>query len=172
MTFKPSTAIAATAILLSACSDVLPSGPETPAPTFRATVETLFKGWFPLTPPPGGVFNACTGEPVLLSGEFNLIVRRVTSSSGQTLFLVHSQVNLAGVGAVSGTTYQANEVLNLTQMAGPTSATVFHLEFHTHTVSAGSSDNSSGVIRIQVTVNADGTVTVDKQTVVFDVCKG
>ena len=164
--------IVAAAMLMSACTEEIPSAPETPGPDFRADVETLFKGWFPLNPPPGGVFNACTGENVLFTGTFNLTVRSVTSSSGRTQFRVHVNGNVTGVGATTGTEYQSNEVTNLTETAGPKGAAVFHLNFTIRTVSKGSLDNSVGQIRIQVTVNANGEVTVDRELFEFDICRG
>jgi hypothetical protein len=145
---------------------------EAPAPSFRAEVVTLFKGWFPLTPPPGGVYNACTDEFVLVSGDYNLIVRMVTSASGRTQFRVHSQVNVKGTGATSGTEYVAMEVLNLTETAGPTGAAVFHMQYPLRAISKGSAANAAGHIAIQTTVNANGEITVDRTEFVFDVCGG
>jgi hypothetical protein len=159
-------------VVSGACGSDTPVSPESIRPDFRAEVETLFEGWFPLTPPPSGVYNACTGEHVLVSGDYHLIVRQVISSSGGSHFRVHSQVNVKGVGAVSGTEYNAMEVLNLVQQAGPTGAAVFHMSYPLRTISKGAMDNSSGEIRIQMTVNGQGEVAVDRADVSFDVCRG
>lgn len=165
-------ALAVGLLTANACATDLPTGADDLSPTLRAEVETLFQGWFPLTPPPAGVWNACTGEHVLVSGDYHLIVRRVTSSSGQTTFRVHSQVNVKGVGAVSGTEYVSNEMLNLTRIGGPHGATVMQLEFRINTISKGSAPNASGYIRIHLTVSATGEVTADQQEFVFDICRG
>lgn len=159
-------------LALAACGAESAVAPEGARPRFRAEVETMFQGWFPLTPPPAGVFNACTGENVLVSGDYHLIVRQVTSSSGGTHFRVHSQVNVKGVGAVSGTEYVAMEVLNLTDQAGSDGAAVFHMSYPLRTVSKGPLPNSTGEIRIQLTINANGEVSVDRQELTFDVCYG
>lgn len=166
------TRILALAFLAAACAGDTLSEPEAPPPSLRAEVVTLFKGWFPLTPPPAGIFNACTGEHVLVSGDYNLTVRMVTSNSGVGSFRVHSQVNVKGVGATTGTEYLAMEVLNLTQNAGPNGAAVFHMTYPLNTVSKGAMDNAAGHIRQQVTVNTNGELTVDRTDIAFDVCRG
>ena len=155
-----------------ACDGEAPVAPGLPGPSLRAEVETMFQGWFPLTPPPAGVFNACTGEHVLVSGEFHLIVRLVTSQNGNSHFRVHSQVNVKGVGAVTGTEYIAMEVLNMTEQAGANGSAMFHMSYPLRTVSKGTLENSFGEIRIQLTVNAEGEVVVDRTEVAFDVCRG
>jgi hypothetical protein len=159
-------------LALAACGAEPALAPEGGRAHFRAEVETMFQGWFPLTPPPAGVFNACTGEHVLLSGDYHLIVRQVSSASGGTHFRIHSQVNVKGLGAVSGTEYNAMEVLNLTQQAGPAGAAVVHMSYPIRTVSKGALPNSTGQIRIQLTINANGDVSVDRQDFAFDVCYG
>jgi hypothetical protein len=164
--------IAAAVMLTTACTDGIPSAPEPASLNFRADVETLFKGRFPLNPPPGGVPNACTGENVLVSGTYNLIVRMVTTSSGETQFRVHVSGNVTGIGATTGTVYQSNEFTNLTQIAGPNGSAVFHFRFQTQSVSRGPLANSTGVIQIQLTVNANGTVSVDRELYEFDTCRG
>jgi PKD repeat protein len=62
MTFKPSTAIAATVILLSACSDVVPSGPERisgpEAPTISSSTGTSAT----CVPIPSGLVSWWTGD--------------------------------------------------------------------------------------------------------------
>lgn len=160
------------AMAAAACGGDHATEPQVPPPSLRAEVVTLFKGWFPLTPPPAGVFNACTGERVHFTGDFNLIVRLVTSNSGRSQFRVHSQANVKGIGAVTGTEYVSTDLLNLTETGGASGAAVFNLVYTILTVSKGAMDNSAGYIRQQLTVNADGEVTVDRTEVAFDVCRG
>lgn len=154
-----------------ACSVEETVGPDSLAPSFRAEVATIFKGWFDLNPPPAGIFNACTGEFMVISGTYNLIVRTVTSASGETHFLVHSQANVKGVGATTGTEYVSLDLLNLMEKAGANGAAVLHLQYPLRYVAKGGLANMAGHIAIHVTVNANGTVTVNREEFVFDECQ-
>lgn len=159
------------ALLLSGCGAESPQAPYTPAPLFRAEVLTLFKGWFPLMPPPGGIFHPCTGEMVIFTGDYNLIVRMVTSESGHTQFRVHSQANVKGEAVGTGTEYVAVDLLNLTENAGPDGAAVFHLQYPLRAVSKGGLPNSKGWIRSHLTVSASGVERAGFDEVAFDVCQ-
>jgi hypothetical protein len=159
------------ALLLSGCGPESPQAPDTPPPLFRAEVVTLFKGWFPLLPPPGGIFNPCTGETVIITGDFNLDVRMVTSASGRTQFRVHSQANVKGEAVGTGTEYVAVDLLNLTENAGPDGAAVFHLQYNLRSVSKGGMSNSKGWIRSHLTVNANGVERAGYDDAAFDVCQ-
>jgi hypothetical protein len=157
-------------LLAGACGVEGPTGPA-PSPSFKAEVVTLFKGWFPLTPPPGGVYNVCTEEYMLMSGDYNLTVRMVTSSAGQSHFRVHSQANVKGVGATTGVEYVSLDLLNLEEKAGAKGAAVFHMQYPIRWVAKGRPPNVSGHIAVHVTVNANGTVTVNREEFVFDDCQ-
>ena len=160
----------AACVLAAACGGDSPTNPA-PSPSFKAEVVTMFKGWFPLTPPPGGVYNRCTDEFMLIAGEYNLAVRMVTSAAGGTQFRVHSQANVKGVGATSGVEYVSLDLLNLTENAGENGAAVFHLQYPIRYIAKGGLPNVSGHMAIHVTVNADGTVTVNHEEFVFDECQ-
>lgn len=165
-------ALAVGLLTANACTTDLPTAADDLSPNLRAEVETLFQGWFPLNPPPTGVWNACTGEYVLVSGDFHLIVRRVTASSGHVTFRVLSHANVTGIGATTGMEYVSNEVLNLTRTGSPDGAAVFQLEFRINTISKGSAPNAAGYMRLHMTVNAQGEVTAERQEFVFDICRG
>jgi len=157
-------------LALGAC-DQLPDEPAALPPSFGATVETLEKGWFPLTPPPGGVYNACTGEYVLFSGSFNLLVRRVTSDADQVMWVIHQAVNVKGIGQTTGTKYISNEVLNYKTHAGPNSANTLQIAFPILVHSTGGGSTSVGLILIHATLDANGNLTAFKEVFSFD-CRG
>jgi hypothetical protein len=131
-------------------------------------VETILQGRFPLTPPAGGIYNACTDEKVLFSGDFNLVVRSVTSNSGNSVFLIKVAAHVTGVGATTGMQYVSNEVTSLTLHGAGDLSHVFNI----HTISKGGTPNSSGLIRIQMTFDANGNPTAFHETFEFDICKG
>lgn len=168
---KLSAAIALAVGLASTACNEAPAGPGVapPDPRFGASSETLIRDRFPLV---NTVFNACTGEWVDIEGEFLVVVRQVLAPSGRTNFLAHVNVHVKGSGQTTGTGYVSNEQLNLVANGGDAGAQVFVLEFRILTVSQGPSDNAAGRIRIHMTVNANGDVTVDNFEFVFDECRG
>jgi hypothetical protein len=154
-------------LVLGAC-DQLPDETAAPPPSFSATVETIEKGWFPLTPPPGGVYNACTGEYVLFSGYFNLIVRRVESDDGQVMWLIHQGINVKGIGQTTGMEYISNEVFTYKTHDGPNSANVFQIAYPIIVHSKGGDFRSVGMIQIHATLDANGNLTASKEVFSFD----
>lgn len=158
-------------VLLSAGCHEAPTGPSLspPDPQFGASSETLVRDRFPLV---NTVFNACTGEWVDIEGEFLVVVRQVLAPSGRSHFLVHVNVHVKGTGQTTGTGYVSNEQLNLVANGGGSGAQVFVFEFRILTVSQGPSENAAGRIRIHMTVNANGDVTVDETEFIFDECRG
>lgn len=160
----------AVGLMPAACNDA-PAGPgfSPPDPQLGASSETLIRDRFPLV---NTVFNDCTGEWVDIEGEFLVVVRQVLAPSGRSHFLVHVNVHVKGTGQTTGTGYVSNEHLNLVANGGGDGAQVFVLEFRVFSISKGPSDNGAGRIRIHMTVNANGDVTVDNFEFVFDECRG
>lgn len=170
---KRSGLIVASSIALAACGDA-PSGPlvELPGPSSKADVVTILKGRFPIGPSTG--FNSCTGEFVDFAGEFNLVVRQITSDSGHVNLIIHSVGgHITGVGRTTGTEYVANEHFNFVQHSGG-DATNLIIEFTTSRVSKGPSPNEGvGKLQIFVVINANGEMKVDRFVVRgFDDCQG
>jgi len=142
-------------------------GPEDSRPVLAASVETLLKGRFPIGPRTN--FNDCTNEWVDIVGEFNLVVRQVTSAAGQIHFMIHSVAgHVTGVGQTTGSQYVSNEHFNLTQhSAGPTSILV--IEFGISTITKGPAvNNAPGKLQIFIVVNANGEMTVDREVLRFE----
>ncbi|MBM4188478.1 MAG: hypothetical protein FJ206_14340 [Gemmatimonadetes bacterium] len=153
--------------LIAGCGRGFDSAAEPTEPNFAATVETLFKGRFPIGP--RSTFNDCTNEWVDIVGEYNLVVRQVTSANGGVHFMIHSVAgHVTGVGQTSGTRYASNEHTNLVQHSGgPVSILV--LEIGITTVTKGkAANNAPGKLQIFMVVNANGELVVDRVEVRFD----
>ena len=154
-------------LTLAACSQLADES-TAPQPSFSATVETIEKGWFPLESPPGGVYNDCTGEYVVFSGTFNLVVRRVESTAEQVMWLIHQGINVKGIGQTTGMEYISNEVFTYKTHDGPNSANVFQIAYPMQVHSKGGEYKSAGMIQIHATLDANGNLTADKQVFSFD----
>jgi len=170
------TTIPTTILLLGfgACAEAPTSvTSDVPEPQFAAQVETIEKGRFPIGP--RTVFNVCTNEFVDIAGEFNLVVRQVTTPTGKVHFFIHSVGgHVLGVGQTTGTEYVSNEHFNLVEHSGGNGATNLIIEFTITWVSKGRAPNNEvGKLQIFVTINANGEVTVDREVVRgFDECQG
>ena len=164
----------------AACGEA-PTGLETtapdpevqlPDPQFAAQVETIFKGRFPLGPNTG--FNVCTNEFVTITGEFNLVVRQVTTPTGKVHFFIHSVgVHILGVGETTGFEYVSNEHFNFVEHSGGNGATILVIEFTNKGVSKGPApDRAVGKLQIFVVIDANGEMRVDRFVVEgFDECQ-
>lgn len=144
-----------------------------PDPQFAAQVVTILKGRFPLGP--RTVFNVCTNEFVDIAGEFNLVVRQVTTPTGKVHFFIHSVgVHVLGVGQTTGTQYVSNEHFNFVQHSGGNGATNLIIEFTIKGVSKGPApDGAVGKLQIFVIIDANGEMRVDRFVVEgFDECQG
>ena len=154
-------------LALGAC-DQLPDETAALPPSFSATVETIEKGWFPLTSPPGGVYNDCTAEYVVFSGSFNLVVLRVESAAEQVMWLIHQGINVKGIGQTTGMEYISNEVFTYKTHAGPNSANTFQIAYPILVHSKGGDFRSVGMILIHATLDANGNLTAHKEVFSFD----
>jgi hypothetical protein len=158
-------ALFSTALILTSCSDT--PNPTTPEvnPDFGATVETFLKGRFPIGP--RSQFNVCTNEWVDIVGEYNLIVRQVTTPSGRTVFQIHSvAAHVNGVGQTSGDTYVSNDHFNYVERSGGDTYGLV-IESTIVRVAKGEGSNDWGKFQIFVVVNANGELVVDR----FDIAE-
>ena len=159
---------------LSACTEAPTSvTSDVPDLRFAASVETILKGRFPIGP--RTVFDVCTNEFVDIAGEFNLVVRQVTTPTGKVHFFIHSVGgHVLGVGLTTGTEYVSNEHFNLVEHSAGNGATNLIIEFTIASVSKGGAPNNEvGKLQIFMTINANGVVTVDREVVRgFDECQG
>jgi hypothetical protein len=154
-------------LTLAACTQLADES-AAPQPSFSATVETIEKGRFPFASPPGGVYNDCTGEYVVFSGYFNLVVRRVVSDADQVMWLIHQGINAKGIGQTTGTEYISNEEFTYKTHDGPNSANTFQIAYPILVHSKGGDFGSVGMILIHATLDANGDLTASKVVFSFD----
>ena len=136
-------------------------------PDHAASVETILKGRFTIGPRTN--FNDCTNEMVDIVGEYNLVVRQVTSGTGSVLFMIHSVAgHVTGVGQTSGTEYVSNEHTNYVEHTdGPTYTLV--LEIGISTVTRGKDENNvPGKFQIVLVIDANGVTRVDRTEIRFE----
>lgn len=115
--------------------------------------------------------DGCSGEDVHVYGPLAGMIQTTTDAQGGTHVELHYTPYLTAVGLTSGLKYQAKGPgqyhTNLTQ----SSAYVFSGVNVTQLVAPGSTANLFLLETIHVTINADGTKTVDFDNVRF-ACRG
>ena len=157
----------------SACGDVPTAAnePDIPNPTFASKSKwTLLHAQ--KVPFSNSQYWPCVNEWVDFAGRFNVTVRQVTSTSGNTTFRVHvAGPPVKGVGQTSGDRYVSPEITNLTEHSGGDGlASTF--QFRIRRISKGGAPNSVGWIKFHMTFNANGELTAYKDEAVFDICRG
>lgn len=139
-------------------------------PDLGAIVETIEKGWYPLGSSES--WNVCTGEWVDIEGDFNLVVRQITTPSGNVIYQVHSvAVHVLGTGRSSGMQYVSNEHFNYTDRSGE-AGTGFVIEFAIRWVAKGAAPNVSGKMQITLVADGNGDIVLDRFRAFFDQCSG
>ena len=106
------------------------------------------------------ISDSCTGENFPVSGKVHIQENTTTNPNGT--FHVHVTENAAGlqgVGPITGTKYQIPIVVSETvNMAAGQEMTLDEIA---NVISDGSSSNEQLRIRMHITMNANGVVTVD-----------
>ena len=170
------TFIAAVALAAAAACGEAPtasSGPadDFPGPTFASSSKwTLVHAQ--KVPLVNSQYWSCADEVVDFWGWYSVVVRQVTSNSGNATFRLHvSGPPVKGVGQTSGDRYVSPEVTNLTDhTAGNGWVSTF--QFRIRRIGKGKAPNSVGWIKFHLTFNAAGELTANKDEAVFDVCRG
>ena len=149
-------------ILTLALTTIFFSSPASPEPAAKGP-DT----WTPLS---FTVFNECTGESVLVSGNAHIVTR--TWTEGSRVFIRgHINMNLSGVGLISGKGYrlqQNSHSESITDVTTGASGTdqVYHLSL----VSQGRMPNARVTMNGTVILDPSGNSTViPKQWV--SICK-
>ena len=105
-------------------------------------------------------FPGCT-ELVDLSGTFHDNSKFLLGPNGKLLFRFHINAKGTGIGQSTGSTYQWNDRLfDITNIA-PAGAFTVILNDHTRLIGQGTTPNLDVRVKIKVTVNANGDVTVE-----------
>jgi hypothetical protein len=107
--------------------------------------------------------DACTGEPVLVTGEGHITM----ISSGSKSEVQTNWQNVSGIGTVTGTRYQANDAQHVYFMNAPGNTTFsFHDSYELVSLNNTSNflvhafvtiDLSTGSIRVQNTTTCSGS---------------
>jgi hypothetical protein len=111
--------------------------------------------------------EACSGEDVHVFGELDGVLQTTTDSRGGLHVILHLIPHLQAVGAMTGLEYQAVGPLNTVDFVDGSAPRVDVLVNIINLISPGSTDNLILSEKAHVTVNANGTVTVE-----FDELKG
>jgi hypothetical protein len=128
--------------------------------------------------PPETRFNPCTGEPLVITGFFHSRVYFDVGANGSTHVVVEFNLEDTKATAPSGATYVVKESLE-THTNAQSAFVPFNTEFNfvEHYVRAGESgalvddDDFYLAFRFHVTVNANGTTTVQRLTSNDDTCR-
>ncbi len=105
--------------------------------------------------------DPCTGEPILFEGTIHT-EGEITINDNHTHSQLHTNIHATGIGALTGTEYIFNDVLNNNTNSGDPLPMIVSLEHNTRIISTGPSDNFLANTRIQITINANGEMTVDR----------
>jgi hypothetical protein len=130
------------------------------------------------TPLTDSRFNPCTGEPLVITGFFHSRVYFDVGLDGSTHFVLEFNLQDMKATALTGTTYVVKESLE-THTNAQSDFVPFNTEFNfvEHYVRAGESgalvddDDFYLAFRFHVTVNANGTTTVQRLTSNDDTCR-
>ena len=113
--------------------------------------------------------NPCTGEPVLLNVEADIVIHRTTSDTGGTHRHTTSNLHGTGVGLLTGATYVLNSVATSnTNFAGAINQTLWQ-----DAVFVGQGDVPNFLFQEveHITINDNGEVVVNFETA-FQKCLG
>jgi hypothetical protein len=106
-------------------------------------------------PVSGILTNACNGEEVVLSGAIH--VRKRTTRGDYHISLTENGQHLTGVGLVTGATYQVPAHVHLTVNTTRAASELVFVEL-VNFVGQGDVPNFTSIIRVHLTVNANGEV--------------
>jgi len=111
--------------------------------------------------------EGCSGEDVHVFGTLDGVLQTTTDSRGGLHVVFHLTPHLEAVGVLTGLEYKAVGPIQTVDFVDGTGPRVSVLVNIINLISPGSTDNLVLSEKVHVTVNANGTVTVD-----FDEIKG
>jgi len=109
----------------------------------------------------GQITNTCNGETVNFSGTIHL-VGNTTVNGNSVHFVSNDDIHVTGTDPSSGASYVGNEsdqAVNNFTLTGSQSTFTLHSSFSL--TGLGATPNLKSLSHLQVTVNANGNVTVD-----------
>ena len=155
--------ITVAALLLAACqSGTSPDGPASEAAPAPLGPELAAKPNPSFQPFAFSVDNCV--ETVALSGTFHEVEEFFVGPGGKEHLRFHLNAKGTGVGQTTGARYQWNDRLfDITNLA-PVGAESFTLNDYARLIGQGGAVNTRVGVQVKITVNANGTVTVDRLT--------
>jgi hypothetical protein len=109
--------------------------------------------------------ESCTGEDVHIFGIIEVLIQTTTDAKGGTHVSMQFVPFLTGEGLTSGLIYLPKGPLHSTDIVAPSGANVFSLTNVIRLIAPGSDSNLVITEYIHITVNPDGTTTVDFDTI-------
>ena len=109
------------------------------------------------------IFNSCTDEPVLLTGELHFLITQTEDANGGLYVQEHAQAQgVSGTGLESGTQYRLVGVSRQEDFYfAPGERREVTVVNESHIISKGSSDNLLTHCTIHMTFNANGEPTAE-----------
>jgi len=109
----------------------------------------------------GTIFQECIGEEVDLEGTIHTIIRTTVDANGGMHVGVRARIKAQGTGATTGGKYVVSLQNVMKENVTGAGAMTQVLEVDSHIIGQGKSPNFVAVVRVHMTVNANGVVTVD-----------
>ena len=113
--------------------------------------------------------NGCNGEQVIGTGQDHVLATTVDTPSGNTIARVSFSETFNGVGVTTGTSYEGRTNV-VTDFKLGNGSQVVASDVAVKVVSKGAAPNFTAIVRTHVTLNANGTVTANTETI-RTICK-
>jgi hypothetical protein len=105
-------------------------------------------------------FDECTGESVHFTGQLHILSTVTINPNGSFhLHMTQNYAGVKGVGQTTGRIYQLPGELSVTENL--TAAQVMTAVVFSNLITDGSPSNEKITVSLHITINANGTVTVD-----------
>lgn len=124
-------------------------------------------------PPNRVLFDSCTGEGVLVTGEIHQVIVQTTDANGGTHTDMEFNVEgVSGIGLITGTQYRGIHTETHSSNSSDSGASEFTTVIDIKLIAEGSASNLTiRDVLIHTTVNADGTTTSTVDNISVGVCQ-
>jgi hypothetical protein len=120
-------------------------------------------------PVSGAYFDECNGELAFLEGVLSIEIHSTVSSSGVFNYKYQYKLTGRGTGVTTGRKYDYQGLENYSFHGGP--GTTWNDHFRIRVVAQGSADNLDAVLHLKLTINANGAITAEIETIKIE-CRG
>ena len=115
--------------------------------------------------------DGCSGEDVHVFGDILITIQTTIDANGGQHISMQFLPDLEGIGDTTGLVYMPKGPAHVTTLVAPSGTTVVAATNVTRLIAPGSTPNLVLTEHIHVTINPDGTVTVDRDYVTA-ACRG